>query len=132
MPAQGNAGKMRTIQSWFGFGGRLRRARFLGMALASAIAFIVLYLAIDRFSHAATLVLYPPAFAIWLSLAVRRLHDQSRRGWWLLWLVVPLAGPLLLGTLLLVARGTRGDNPFGEDPRLEGRDYLTVRIHEAA
>lgn len=123
---------MRTILSWFSFHGRLRRARFMGMALASATTFTVLYLATDRFSHAATLVLYPPAFAMWASLAVRRLHDQSRRGWWLLWLVVPLAGPVLLATLLLVARGTLGDNPFGEDPRPEGRNYLTVRIHEVA
>lgn len=123
---------MRTILTWLGFRGRLRRARFFWMALASAIAFATLYLAIDRFSHGATLVLYPPAFAVWLSLAVRRLHDQSRRGWWLLWLVVPLAGPLLVAALLLLVRGTPGDNPFGEDPRSEGQDYLSVSIHEAA
>lgn len=123
---------MQTILSWLGFSGRLRRARFLWMTLASATAFVAMYLAIDRFSHAATLVLYPPAFAVWLSLAVRRLHDQSRRSWWLLWLALPVAGPLLVATLLLVARGTPGDNPFGGDPRIEGRDYLAVSIHEVA
>jgi uncharacterized membrane protein YhaH (DUF805 family) len=123
---------MRSILAWMGWRGRLRRTRFVWMWLASVLAFTALYLAVDRVSHAATLALYPPAFAVWFSLALRRLHDQARRGWWLLWLALPLAGPLLVAALLLLARGTPGDNPYGEDPRTGGRDYLVVSIHEAA
>lgn len=103
------------------------------MSLASALAFTVLFVAIDAgIGHGATLLLYPPAFAVWLSLIVRRLHDQARRAGWLLALLVPILGPLLVGLLLLFKRGTEGANQFGDDPRTRGRDYLAVRIHEPA
>jgi uncharacterized membrane protein YhaH (DUF805 family) len=79
-----------------------------------------------------------------LAVAVRRLHDTDRRGWWLLLPLVPalivggaaaaviagsevavnilLAAALLLGigsVLLMVwycSRGTIGENRFGPDP----------------
>lgn len=102
------------------------------MLLASALVFVVLYVFIDGISHPASLVLYPPAFAIWLSIAVRRLHDQARAAGWLLALLVPILGPLLITFMLLFRRGTEGDNPYGEDPRTRGRDYLAVDIHEPA
>jgi len=124
---------MRTILAWLRWRGRLRRSTFLWMAVASALAFAVLFVFIDSsIGHGATLVLYPPAFAVWLSLAVRRLHDQARRAGWLLALAVPILGPLLVAFLLLFKRGTEGGNQFGDDPRTRGRDYLTVRIHEPA
>lgn len=102
------------------------------MLLASALVFVVLYVFIDGISHPASLVLYPPAFAIWLSIAIRRLHDQARAAGWLLALLVPILGPLLITFMLLFRRGTEGDNPYGEDPRTRGRDYLAVDIHEPA
>ena len=67
-----------------------------------------------------------------LSLSVRRLHDQARSAWWLLALIVPILGPLLLAFLLFFKRGTDGSNQYGDDPRRIGRDYLRVAIHEPA
>lgn len=123
---------VRSILAWLRWRGRLRRSTFFWMLLGSALAFTVLYVFIDGLNHTASLILYPPAFAVWLSLAVRRLHDQARGGAWLLALVVPILGPLLVGWLLLFRAGTEGGNQFGDDPRTRGRDYLTVRIHECA
>jgi uncharacterized membrane protein YhaH (DUF805 family) len=102
------------------------------MVLAAGMAFALLFIAIDQlFGRDATLVLYPPFFATLLSLSVRRLHDQARVGGWLLALLVPVLGPLLIVSLLFVRRGTDGENQYGEDPRLVGRDYLTVAVYES-
>lgn len=121
------------ILDWMRWHGRLRRRVFwLRLALAG-LAFVVLFVFLERTAgRAATLVLYPPFFAVLLSLSVRRLHDQARTGGWLLALLVPVLGPLLVAWLLLCARGTRGDNQYGADPRVAGRDYLRVAIHEPA
>lgn len=82
--------------------------------------------------EASTLLLYPPYFAAMSSLAVRRLHDQARNAWWLLIVLAPIVGPLLLAYILGIKRGTDGENQYGEDPRTRGRDYLRVAIHEPA
>jgi len=47
-----------------------------------------------------------------LSVAVRRLHDIDRSGWWLLIALVPLVGWIVL-LIWDVSRGTTGANRFG-------------------
>lgn len=80
-----------------------------------------------------------------LSVAVRRLHDTDRSGWWILLPVVPAilvfvplfaglggSGMLFLGILLIgvlgcailllvwyCTEGTRGPNRFGDDPKAD-------------
>jgi uncharacterized membrane protein YhaH (DUF805 family) len=121
----------RRLRAWFGWGGRLRRRTFWAQAFAAAAVFVVLYVFIERIAgRGATLVLYPPFFACQLALAARRLHDQSRSAGWLWLVLVPVLGPLVVAAWLLLRRGTTGDNPFGPDPRVTGRDYLTVSAYE--
>lgn len=56
-----------------------------------------------------------------ISVAVRRLHDTDRSGWWWwLWLV-PLIGFIIL-IVWYASKGTHGTNRFGEDP-LGGAGY---------
>lgn len=111
----------------------MRRRTFLWKLLVAAFAFVVLFVFMERtLGRASTLLLYPPFFAVLLSLFVRRLHDQARSAWWLLAVIVPILGPLLLAFLLLFKRGTDGSNQYGDDPRQVGRDYLRVAIHEPA
>ena len=50
-----------------------------------------------------------------LAVAVRRLHDTDRSGWWLLLVFLPLIGGIVL-FVFLVMGGTRGPNRFGPDP----------------
>ena len=47
-----------------------------------------------------------------LPLIVRRLHDQSKSGFWFFIEFVPVIGPILL-LALLVRKGTPGPNRFG-------------------
>jgi len=55
------------------------------------------------------------AFIPLLAVAVRRLHDSDRSGWWLLLAFLPLIGALWLFILMIIG-GTRGPNRFGLDP----------------
>ena len=50
---------------------------------------------------------------------VRRLHDIDRTGWWMLIVLIPLIGPIVL-LVFLVTNGTDGPNRFGADPKGPG------------
>ncbi|RPE04399.1 DUF805 domain-containing protein [Candidatus Pantoea deserta] len=50
-----------------------------------------------------------------VAVGVRRLHDLDRSGWWLLIMLIPLFGTLLL-LIYFCLRGTVGPNRFGPDP----------------
>ncbi|MBO6784548.1 MAG: DUF805 domain-containing protein [Alphaproteobacteria bacterium] len=50
-----------------------------------------------------------------ISIGVRRLHDIDKSGWWLLLLLIPLIGLIIL-IIWFVRRGTEGPNRFGPDP----------------
>jgi uncharacterized membrane protein YhaH (DUF805 family) len=50
-----------------------------------------------------------------LGVAVRRLHDIDRSGWWFLLILVPIVGFLIL-LYWFVQPGTKGDNQYGEAP----------------
>ncbi len=50
-----------------------------------------------------------------LAVAVRRLHDTDRSGWWLLIGLVPVVGLIVL-IVFLATEGTNGANRFGADP----------------
>jgi uncharacterized membrane protein YhaH (DUF805 family) len=49
-----------------------------------------------------------------LSVAVRRLHDLDRSGWWVLLALIPIVGMIML-IIWGCTRGTVGPNRFGSD-----------------
>lgn len=51
-----------------------------------------------------------------LAVSVRRLHDTNRSGWWLLLLLIPLIGALVI-LIFTVQDGTPGENTYGADPK---------------
>ena len=59
----------------------------------------------------------------WLAVAVRRLHDTDRSGFWLLIIFFPLIGSLIL-LVFFIMSGTRGANRFGPDPTEVGEPEL--------
>jgi uncharacterized membrane protein YhaH (DUF805 family) len=62
-------------------------------------------------SGLASLALFLPSLAV----AVRRLHDTDRTGWWVLIGLVPLIGWIIY-LVFMCQRGTEGPNRFGADP----------------
>ena len=51
-----------------------------------------------------------------LAVAVRRLHDTGRSGWWYLVVFVPFVGPFVM-LYFLVIEGDSGPNAYGPDPK---------------
>ncbi|MBX3479145.1 MAG: DUF805 domain-containing protein [Caulobacter sp.] len=56
-----------------------------------------------------------------LAVAVRRLHDTGRSGFWLFIGLIPLIGAIVL-LIFYVLDGTPGPNRFGPDPKGRGGD----------
>jgi len=59
-------------------------------------------------------VFYVLTFLPGLAVSVRRLHDLDARGWWLLIVLIPVIGVIVL-IAVFCTRGTRGENRFGPD-----------------
>jgi len=59
-----------------------------------------------------------------IAVAVRRLHDGDRSGWWYLLFLIPLIGGIVL-LIWFCKRGTAGDNRFGGDPVVPAAEALT-------
>jgi uncharacterized membrane protein YhaH (DUF805 family) len=51
-----------------------------------------------------------------LAVAVRRLHDTDRSGWWVLIALIPVIGSLVL-LVFLVLDSSPGDNQYGPNPK---------------
>ena len=60
-----------------------------------------------------------------LAVAVRRLHDLDRSGWWILLSLIPLVGAIIL-IIWYCSKGTEGPNRFGAD-RLTGLGQVRAR-----
>ncbi|HEX7250534.1 MAG TPA: DUF805 domain-containing protein [Burkholderiales bacterium] len=54
-----------------------------------------------------------------IAVTVRRLHDTSRTGWWVLIVFVPLVGALIL-LIFMVLDSQPGDNEYGPNPKAAG------------
>lgn len=108
--------------------GRIARATFWLSFLAISLIFIVLFAGLDNiFGHSSTLLLYPVFFWLIFSLSARRYHDLNRSAFWLLLLLIPIFGVLVVAVELLIRRGTAGENTYGADPLLPKHDYLEVQ-----
>jgi len=52
-----------------------------------------------------------------LAVSVRRLHDTSRSGWWLLIALIPLIGGIIL-IVLMASDSKSEENQYGANPKL--------------
>jgi uncharacterized membrane protein YhaH (DUF805 family) len=97
------------------FNGRAIRPEYWYFVLFEILVLIVLSI-VDGvlfgtpgvLSSIASLAMFLPALAV----AVRRLHDIDKSGWWLLIGLIPLIGPIVL-IVFFCQQGTAGANRFG-------------------
>ncbi|MBA3907204.1 MAG: DUF805 domain-containing protein [Pseudonocardiales bacterium] len=110
-------------QRYAQFSGRSRRSEFWFFVLFSAIVRAIANI-LDAILHTgnpntggglvSTLVLLAllvPSLAV----AVRRLHDTGRSGWWLLIALIPLVGIIVL--IVWWAQDGHSDNQYGPNPK---------------
>ncbi|MGB8266621.1 MAG: DUF805 domain-containing protein [Candidatus Velthaea sp.] len=103
---------------WCTFSGRAGGTEYWWFVLFGTLVFglaiLLDHAAFGRdalFGAICTLVFLMPYAAV----AVRRLHDTNRSGWWLLLVFVPLAGNIIL-LIWHCAPSTSGPNRFGPMP----------------
>ena len=109
-----------VLKKYAVFTGRARRKEYWIFFLCNVVVGVVLSI-LDRVLGTGKLLnsLYSLAvFLPGLGVAVRRLHDTNRSGWWFLFVLVPLVGPIIL-LVWLCLPGTAGSNQYGEDPLAE-------------
>jgi len=52
----------------------------------------------------------------WITVQVRRFHDQDKSGWFFLLRLIPYVGGLIV-LVFMALEGTQGENRFGPDPK---------------
>ncbi len=112
------------LGKYVAFSGRARRPEFWWFAL---FVFIGAWItgAIDRMLFGSDFGVLGPIFGLamllpYISVAVRRLHDTDKSGWWILIGLIPLVGVLVL-IYFYIQEGTKGANTFGPEPRVVKR-----------
>jgi uncharacterized membrane protein YhaH (DUF805 family) len=112
--------KLVVFERYAVFEGRAGRAEYWWFFLANLIISFVLQ-ALAGASDALLIlaVVYSLAVLIpGLAVAVRRLHDTNKSGWWILISLVPFVGVIVL-IVFLATDGDQGANQYGNpDPGL--------------
>ena len=112
------------FSKYVGFEGRASRPEYWWWVLFVIVAGVILQivgsivLGVDSGAGGVLSGLfYLATFLPGLAVAVRRLHDTDRSGWWLLIAFIPLIGSLVL-LYFMVQPGSDGPNQFSNAPAL--------------
>jgi uncharacterized membrane protein YhaH (DUF805 family) len=110
-------------KNYVNFQGRARRKAYWMFVLFNIIALVILSLIEGALGlsgqngYGILTGLYSLAIILPLiALAVRRLHDTGRSGWWILIGLVPLIGPIVL-IIFYVTDSQPGANQYGPNPK---------------
>ena len=93
------------------FRGRSRRSEYWWVCLFSSIVGGIIGTIIPDFAWIWTLIILVPTLALY----VRRLHDAGKSGWFYLWILLPLAGTIII--LIQFLKDSAPDNQWGPNPK---------------
>ena len=109
---------LEVLKKYAVFSGRARRAEYWYFLLFNLIVVVVLSI-IDAaagtnplLSGIYTLAVLLPSIGV----AIRRLHDTGRSGWWILIALIPLVGAIVL-LVFYVQDSASGMNEYGPNPK---------------
>jgi len=104
-------------KKYFMLNGRAGRQEFWMFILCNFIVALAVYVVSMIIRVPVLYYLYVLAiFLPGLGLAVRRLHDTGRSGWWYLIGLVPLIGFIVL-IIFFIQDSQPGDNQYGPNPK---------------
>ena len=115
---------LEVLKKYAVFSGRARRKEYWYFFLFNIIILLVLSF-IDgmtgTFIYEAGLGLLGGIYALavlipGIAVAVRRLHDTDRSGWWLLIGLIPILGTIAL-LVFMLQDGKPGENQYGANPK---------------
>lgn len=126
--------KLCLTKKYAQFEGRATRKEYWTYALTLGVFFLLLHIlasifisafwAMDSYGFASGIAIFFDIIHLLLSLAtivpsiavaVRRLHDIGRSGWYLLLMLIPIVGPIIL--LVFFCTDSKPDNQFGPNPK---------------
>ena len=109
---------MAVLKKYADFSGRARRREYWMFVLINFLIGCGLGV-IAALVHGLTFLSWVYSLAVLvpsIAVSVRRLHDTSRSGWWLLIGLVPLIGLIVL-IVFFATDGEPGDNEYGPNPK---------------
>lgn len=108
-----------VLKNYTGFSGRARRKEYWMFILINMIISAILNViqaVIGMETPYITLIYSLGVLLPSIAVAIRRLHDTDRSGWWLLINLIPIIGAIVI-IVFLCQNGTSGNNRFGNDPK---------------
>lgn len=130
---------LKVLKQYADFNGRARRQEYWMFALFNII-FVLILAGLSGAIVGATdtaewsmipLVIYYLGIIIpSLAVAVRRLHDQNKSGWYYCVTFIPFIGGIWL-LILLCTEGDAGPNQYGADPKNPTTELNDIGVVEA-
>ena len=110
------------FNNYFNFSGRAQRSAFWYWTLFSIVGALIASVSdwatfgiewgtVSPINGIFSLITFIPC----ISVAARRLHDIGRTGWWLLLILVPIVGWIIL-IIWYCQQGEAGTNQYGPNP----------------
>lgn len=126
-----------VFENYANFKGRARRSEYWYFLLMNLIILIVaavldstLGLNFAPLPYGFVYVLVALAtFIPGLAVAVRRLHDVGKSGWFYFIVLIPLIGAIWL-LVLFFTEGNQGDNEYGPDPKGNGEEINEIGVEQ--
>jgi uncharacterized membrane protein YhaH (DUF805 family) len=114
---------VKVLKDYVKFDGRARRQEYwmfflINVIISAVLSVIDMAIGMRILTGLYSLALLLPS----LGVAVRRLHDTGKSGWFLFIGFIPLIGAIWLIVVLATA-GTTGDNEYGPDPKTSDPNY---------
>lgn len=118
-----------VFENYANFSGRARRSEYWWFILANFILSLIM-IGLDMLVGTSLgdspqgiiyfiylILVFIPSLAV----AVRRLHDTGKSGWYYFLILIPIIGAIWL-IVLFATEGDRGTNQYGKDPK--GNDEI--------
>ena len=93
------------------FKGRSRRSEYWWFTLFNMIVSGLISSILPELAGVWSLVVLVPGLAI----CIRRLHDAGKSGWFYLWMLLPIAGQIIV--LIQLLKDSDEDNQWGPNPK---------------
>jgi len=115
---------LQALKKYADFSGRARRREYWFFVLFNLIVSVVLAVCdvvLGTYSAAASIGILSGIYTLavlipGIAVTVRRLHDTGRSGWWILIVLVPIVGWIVLLVFMLLDTQP-GQNAYGPSPK---------------
>jgi uncharacterized membrane protein YhaH (DUF805 family) len=129
-----------VFENYANFKGRARRSEYWYYALTNFLiqmVFLCLFFLLSASDNVGIGLLFYGLMMIYslavlipsLAVAVRRLHDVGKSGWFYFIVLIPIIGVIWL-LVLFFTEGDQGVNAYGPDPKADGSESIS-QIGEA-